>query len=366
MDNPADQFLIDLFLQLVAIDATSGREKSMAGFIRTYLAGTGITIEEDSAGAAEGGDSGNLICRYAGGGSVALLAHMDTVRSTADLKARVLADRITSDGTTILGADNRAGVALILSALNGVANGQLDLEPFTAVFTICEETTLGGSRHLELPAAIEMAFTFDTSLPAGTFISETYGAMAFTARVIGKASHAGTEPEKGINAIMVAARAIAALETGRLDEATTANVGKISGGTAINVVPAQATVDGEVRGRNTGHVEEVIQQFEAAFRSSARTAGAEVEFSAEWHFKPYIIKPTAPIYRRVTAAITKAGLAPRAQVTPGGSDANSVNAKGIPAVNLATGASNVHSDDEFILLADLIHARDILLALLAR
>ncbi|MEE9466401.1 MAG: M20/M25/M40 family metallo-hydrolase [Candidatus Neomarinimicrobiota bacterium] len=366
MDNPADQALIDLFLQLVAINATSRKEKPIADFIRSYLAGADITIEEDSAGEAEGGNCGNLICRYAGGGSVALLAHMDTVRPTADLKAQVLADRITSDGTTILGADNRAGVALILSALKGAAAGQLDLEPFTAVFTICEESTLGGSRRLELPAVIEMAFTFDSSLPPGTFISETYGAMAFTARVIGRASHAGTEPEKGINAIMVAAQAIAALETGRLDKDTTANFGMISGGAATNVVPAQATVDGEVRGRDTGHVEEVIQQIEAAFRNAARSAGAELEFSAEWHFKSYLIKPATPIYRRVKAAIAKTGLEPRAHVTPGGSDANSVNAKGIPAINLATGASNVHSDDEFILLADLLHARDILLALMAR
>ncbi len=360
-----DQGLIDLFLKLVVIDATSRREKRLADFIRSYLAGSGIAIEEDTAGEAEGGDCGNLICRYGGGGQVALLAHMDTVSPTADLKPQLLSDRITTDGTTILGADNRAGLALILDALEGAASGRLNLQPFTAAFTICEETNLGGSQQLQLPESFEMACVFDSSLPPGSFVAQTYGAMAFQAQVTGRAAHAGVEPEKGINAIMVAAQAIARLETGRLDENTTANFGTIAGGTAINVVPAEATVKGEVRGRDNDRVEEVIHYIEAAFRQAAKAAGAQLAFTAQWHFRPYLLEPGDAIYQRVQTAIATAGLEPQPQVSAGGSDANALNAKGLPAINLGVGVRHCHSVDEYILLEDLLHARDILQAIVA-
>ena len=290
---------------------------------------------------------------------------MDTVSPTADLKPQLLADRIASDGTTILGADNRAGLALILDALKGASEGRLDLQPFTAAFTICEESNLGGSQHLQLPGSIEMACVFDSSLPPGSFVAQTYGAMAFEALVTGRAAHAGLEPEKGINAIMVAARAVAGLETGRLDENTTANFGLISGGTAINVVPAEASVNGEVRGREPGRVEEVIRHIEAAFQQAAKAAGAKLVFSADWHFRPYLLGPDDAVYQRVRTAITAAGLEPQPQVSPGGSDANALNAKGLPAINLGVGVHHCHSVDEYILLEDLLHARDILQAIVA-
>ncbi len=361
----SDQDLIDLFLKLVSIDATSSREKPVADFIRSYLAASGIAIEEDAAGEAQGGDCGNLICRYGGGGQLALLAHMDTVSPTADLKPQLLSDRITSDGTTILGADNRAGLALILDALQGAARGRLNLQPFTAAFTICEETNLGGSQHLQLPDSIEMACVFDSSLPPGSFVAQTYGAMAFEALVTGRAAHAGIEPEKGINAIMVAARALGGLETGRLDENTTANFGLITGGTAINVVPAEASVKGEVRGREPGRVEDVIHHIEAAFQQAAKAAGAQLAFTAQWHFRPYLQGPDTPIYQKVRTAIATAGLEPQPQVSAGGSDANALNAKGLQAINLGVGVRHCHSEDEYILLEDLLHTRDILQAIVA-
>ena len=199
--------LIDIFLDLVAIEGLSGREKLVADYIRQFCAQYDVTIEEDNTHKLFGGNSGNLICRVGNGGDIALLSHMDTARSTKGVRPLVKADRITSDGTTVLGVDNRVGIAVTLYTLARVFDELKSPPGFTVAFTICEETTMIGSKHIDL-GAINMAVIFDSALRPGNFICQSYGSQRFDITVTGKAAHSGLAPEHGINAIKTAATAI--------------------------------------------------------------------------------------------------------------------------------------------------------------
>jgi tripeptide aminopeptidase len=357
--------LIDLFLRLAPIEALSQHEAAVAAFAGDFLSGLGLRPFRDDSRDKTGSDSGNLLCRVGDGGEALFLAHMDTARSTAAVRPRVLEDRILSDGTTVLGVDNRAGMALILHALEAhLASGRPG--NFTVAFTVCEETTLAGSLALELDPRLRKCFIFDSSLPPGSFITSGSGAKTFTVSVRGVAAHSGLAPEKGINAIAVAARALARVEQGRVSDSTTVNIGTFQGGTAVNVVSDSAALLGEVRSRDMARIDETLAQIRRLFAEEARSAGAGLEFADQWDFRPYDIPADAPVYRDVAAALRATGLAPNPVASLAGSDANSLNGRGLPAINLGIGAQNPHANDEFILRADFRRACALALELMAR
>lgn len=352
MDMQIDKRLIDLFLDLVRIDGPSGREGKVAAFVKSFCARLNLSVREDDAHRHSGGDSGNLICRIGPGGDFALVSHMDTAASTADLKPVISRDRVTSDGTTILGADNRAGIAAILYSVEKLAGAGAALGDFTIVFTIDEERDLVGSKRLQLDPNIKMAFAFDSHFRPGHFIYRTYGSKHFTVKIQGEAAHAST-PEKGISSIHIASLALAGIALGKVDDETTANVGIISGGTATNTVPGETMLKGEVRSAHPARVDSLIGKIERRFAETAERSGGASHFKSEWVFQPFLLSPDAEVYKRIEAAIEAVGLEPRAMMTAGGSDANNLNAKGIQSVNVGIGAQNAHSTDEFILLEDL-------------
>ncbi len=355
--------LVERFVGLARIDAVSRRERPVADAVRAALEELGLEVEEDAAGAGGPESSGNLICRVHGGGDLAVVAHMDTARPTAGMEPVVEADRIVSDGSTILGADNRAGVAAILHAVERVVRDGLATPGFTAVFTVCEETDMAGARSVELPEMVRMAVVFDSSLPPGAYIYRAYGARCFEVEVRGRASHAAIAPERGVDAIGVAARALAGLEVGRVDPETTVNVGRIEGGEAVNVVPSRCRVEGEVRSLRRDRVDALVDDVEARFRRAAGESGAEMELRSRWDFEPFAVDPESEVCERVRGALGRLGLAPEAVTSPGGSDANALNARGIPAVNVGIGAQNPHADDELILKRDLAATAELVLEL---
>jgi len=347
-----DQILIDLFLDLVQIDGLSGNEAGVADYIKNFTRNLGFSCLEDEAARFSGGNSGNLICRVGSGGDTVLTAHMDTARPTKNLKAQVLSDRIVSDGTTILGADNRAGLAVLLYLLRRVAAGNPDNLNFTLAFTICEETSMAGSKNIDL-SGIRQGFVFDSSARPGNFIFQAYGAQSFEISVNGRASHSGIAPERGIHAIKIAASALAELPVGRIDEETTMNFGIIRGGSAVNVVPDQVIIEGEIRSSGINRIPELGQRIESTFKQKAQAAGGTSLYTAHWDFMPYRVDPASTVFRRISAAIERVGLEPKPVISKGGSDANSFNAKGIQTVNIGIGAQNPHANDEFIYLDDL-------------
>ncbi|MCX6557224.1 MAG: M20/M25/M40 family metallo-hydrolase [Candidatus Aminicenantes bacterium] len=345
--------LHEIFLQLIKIDALSQHEKPVADYIHGFLRALKLKPRLDASSGKTGSDTGNLICEVGGGGDTMFLAHMDTARSTAAVKPQVLADRIVSDGTSVLGVDNRAGIAMILCALEKALKGKNIANDFTVAFTTCEESSLAGSMNLEVVARIKKCFIFDSSLPPGTFIASSCGAKNFNVVVKGKAAHSGLAPEKGINSIAVVARALSQIQQGRIGAASTVNVGLISGGSAVNVVPEETRLTGEVRSTEMAMIDEIIQEIKSVFAKETSAAGAGLKFSHEWDFKPYRIPAEAEIYREVAAVMAKVGLTPVAVASLAGSDANSLNGRGIAAINLGIGAQNPHANDEFILKADL-------------
>jgi tripeptide aminopeptidase len=343
-----DRRLIDLFLELAAIEGLSGKERAVADRVTGFLRGLDLETAEDA--------TGNLVCRVGGGGDRALFSHMDTARSTKGVAPRVLDDRIVSDGTTVLGVDNRLGCALILRTVERAVREELSGAGFTAAFTVCEETTLAGSKNIAPGSHVRMAFVLDSAHRPGRYIVRGFGARRFRAEITGRAAHAGLAPERGVDAIRIAARAIAGMPLGRIDPSTTANIGSITGGTFTNVVPETAVLEGEARSDRAERADEIVAAIRSALEASAGEAGGTVRFESRWEFAPYQVPEDSPARLAVEEAIRRAGLAPEPVVSAGGSDANSLNARGIPAVNLGIGAQNPHGNDEFVLLEDMERA----------
>lgn len=356
-----DPRIIEIFKEVTVIPALSGKERPMADYIHNFVSRLGLNSYEDNTFTRWNGDAGNILCPVAGGGDFIMTAHMDTPRPTTETKVIVDEEKITSDGTTALGVDNRAGVTILLYTLEKIVKENIQTRGFTVAFTTCEETTLDGSMNIPLRKEIDMAFVFDSSMRPGNFVCESCGAIAFKATFIGKASHSGIAPEKGINAIVAAAKAISTIPIGRVNDTTTVNVGMIHGGEAVNVVPPQATIDGEIRSMDLQLVEDLAKKIQTTFEAAAAEVGAGLEFTARWDFTPYHINNEDRVFQEISRAIEKTGLTPNPYVSWGGSDANSFNRRGIKAVNIGIGAQNPHANTEFIYLEDLQKSADIAL-----
>lgn len=360
------QRLIDLFLEVAQISALSGNEKPVADYIKSFLTKLNYTVSEDNSTEYTKSNTGNLICRIGDGGNFILLSHMDTARSTENLKPIILNDRIVSSGDTVLGVDNRAGVAVLLYILETIAKEKVSVKDFTVAFTTCEETTLFGSKNLGVNGQIKNGFIFDSGYRPGNFIYSACGAIGLKIKIFGKASHSGIAPEKGINSMLAASKAISQLPLGRIDEETTMNIGLFKSGSAVNVIPEFTELEGEVRSFNIKKAEDNFNLLVSIFKSEAEKIGAKIEIDYYWDFVPYTIPESSFVFKETVRAIKNVGLEPTPKISLGGSDANSLNGRGIESVNLGIGAQNPHSNDEFIFIEDLIKSAEIALELVKK
>lgn len=362
--------LVELFLEAVKVDAQSLRERPMAQFVCSALSGLPVTIHEDNIAHTINGECGNLICVPswfdASRPAIALFAHMDTPRSTVGVHPVLSDSRITSDGTTILGVDNRAGSSVLVHVLKehlrSVHRGN-----FIMVFTVAEEVGMFGSKHVDLePYDVRMGFVFDCSKRPGVFIQSAVGCSLYDAMFIGKAAHAGVAPENGVSAIQLAAKAISQIPMGRLSPTMTSNVGMIAGGTATNVVAERCTIQGEVREFIPAMIDEHLAMLQKSFEGTAHGMGGSVEFESRVDFPPFSLSADSEVFRTTVDVLRSVGLTPTPIQYLGGSDANMLNQKGIPSVNLGIGAQNPHANNEFILLEDLHKSAEIAKTLIAR
>lgn len=360
------QRLIDLFLEVAKINALSSNEKPLADFIKTFLSNYNYIVNEDNAAKFTNSNTGNLICKIGSGGSLVLLSHMDTARPTENVNPIITQDKIFTSGDTVLGVDNRAGVSVLLYTLEKIVKENIPVKDFTIAFTTCEETTLFGSKNLGINGEIKTGFVFDSSYRPGNFIYSACGAMGFNMKIFGKASHSGISPEKGINSLQIAAKAISKLPLGRIDEETTMNIGRLSSGTAVNVIPEVTELVGEVRSFDLKKAEHYFNLLVNTFQKESDSAGAKIELDYFWDFQPYTISESADVYKKVVNAIKSVGLEPIPKISLGGSDANSLNGRGIESINLGIGAQNPHSNDEFIFIEDLIKTAEIALELIKK
>lgn len=357
--------LVNTFLELVRIDSPSGHEEAIGRDLTARLEALGLTVTQDS--------TGNLIARQNGAGEGAndppllLSAHMDTVGTDTNIQPVIADGIIRSDGATILGADDKSGVAVILEVLRVLAEEGLAHPPLEVVITVNEEQGLVGAKSLDTSQLLAReGIVLDSGGVIGTVIvSAPYQDKLFVT-VHGRAAHAGAEPERGINAIRVAAEAIAAMPLGRIDEETTANVGIIRGGVATNIVPDEVELHCEARSRDEAKLIAQMQAMRAALEEAAARHKATVDLQQERSYNGFSLSAKTPIVERAVAAVEALGLAPLLLPSGGGSDANILNAGGISTINLSTGMVEVHTVNEHISIEDLTQSAKLLLQILAR
>ncbi|MDZ7267135.1 MAG: M20/M25/M40 family metallo-hydrolase [candidate division KSB1 bacterium] len=359
--------LRDLFLHLAGIPGVSLSERRIADEVTALLQAAGVRVREDDAGGRLQGNAGNLLCFppdfHENSPTLLLSAHLDTVQSTAELQPVVTAREIRSRGDSILGADNRLGLAVLVHLLRTTASGNVPHQNFMVAFTVAEELGMLGAAQLDLsPYHISGGFVFDCSKRPGIYIREAAGSTVFKMTFLGKAAHAGVAPEEGINAISLACRALAGVASGRIEDDLVLNLGRINGGSATNVVPDRVTVEGEIRSFSA----ERLRRHLASLRQTCEQAlphPQALPFESQTDFAPYVLTPEAPVVQHLERALKKVQLTPQPIRYMGGSDANVWNAKGIPAVNLGIGAQKPHSFEEFVLLEDLFKTAEIAFAL---
>jgi tripeptide aminopeptidase len=340
----------------------------MADAVAGELRALGLQVEEDASGAETGSDAGNLLARVPGpegARTIMLCAHLDTVPLTGPVDVDEADGVLTNRHDAILGADNKAAVATILATARHFANERppVGLE---LVFTTSEEPGLRGAKAFDRQLLqSEFGFVFDHATPIGDLIVAAPSYFRVEARFRGKAAHAGIRPEEGRNAIAAAARAVAALRLGRLDKGTTANVGRIEGGTATNVVAERCRVELEVRSLDHDHAGQVASEVVDALTAGASDAECDVELLVEQDFRAYKLSRSAPPVLAATAALADIGIEARAIATGGGSDAHVFQGRGLPCLNVANGTEGNHEPDERVTVQALETMLDVTFGIVA-
>lgn len=360
--------LSDLFGQLCCEPSPSYSEAAVAGLIKAELDSRGLGWSEDRTGELTGSDCGNILVRIGGSqastrSALLLCAHMDTV-PPAGRPEPELVDGFWRNGSEgILGVDNKAAVAALLTAARVWALTPPPV-PVELLFTTAEEVGLKGSAafdHSLLDA--EVAVMFDHPSPLGTVVCSSPAHHSFTARLRGRAAHAGVDPAAGRSAIAAAAEAITGIQSGQLDNGLTVNIGLIDGGTAINVVPEHCRIDGEVRGVDPADLAGALATITDSLQRSAEAHGCALSIESSLSFPGYDHGPSHAGRILAEAALESLGLAPVPVRSAGGSDANVLDARGIPSVNLGDGSSDTHTSEERISDADLHQLLELVLAL---
>ncbi len=361
--------LTGAFLELVAIDSESYHESAISQHLQGIAVGLGLESFSDSAGEELGSETGNLYIRVPARGwdipPLCLSAHMDTVTPGRGIVPLVRDGVIRSSGDTVLGADCKVGVAAILELLYMSAEGNLKHGPLEIVFSVAEEQGLRGIRYVDMNSlASRRALVLDGSGPVGCAIiaSPTQDNIEFTVR--GKAAHAGVEPEAGINAIQAAARAVSAMSLGRVDAGTTANIGIIEGGIAVNIVPERVTVRGEVRSLDPSSLLAQEERMVETARSACEEYGADIDIDIQRAYDGYEIRPDEPLLALAEHAAGAESISFETATTGGGSDANFLNRIGITSMVLNMGARQCHTVNEYIELSEMENLTRLIAAML--
>jgi tripeptide aminopeptidase len=358
--------LLDDFVRLCEIESPSRRERGVVDAVRADLVRLGLEVEEDDSGRDTGSEAGNLLARIPGpegARTVLLCAHLDTVPLNGPVEVVRENGVLTNRHEAILGADNKAAVATILgTARRLVAEGSpVGVE---LLFTTCEELALAGAKAFDRSRLrAEFGYVFDHASPVGELVTASPTYYRLDADFRGQAAHAGIRPEKGRNAIAAAANALAAMRIGRLDDATTANIGQIEGGTAANVVAERCQVVLEARSLDDIRAGEVVSAMVDAVTEAASEADCDVETVVERHFQAYRFARTTPVVEVAAEALRRRGIEPVYINTGGGSDANALIAAGLPVLNVANGTERNHEPTESVTVEALEQILDVTLAI---
>ncbi len=367
--------LAETFLNLVSIDSISRQEKHLSREIIRLTEPMVSAVYIDHAGDLIGGNSGNLILKVKGNRPVEPLmfnAHMDTVTPGEGVGAEFKNGIFTSDGSTILGADDKSAIAIIIETLRILHEQNAPHGPLDIVFTVCEEIGLQGAKHLDFSLIdAKWGYALDTA-DTECIITQAPAANYLEMIVHGKDAHAGADPEKGINAIWLASKAISRLDLGRVDEETTCNIGVMEAPGATNIVPSRVVVKGEARSHDENKLATVTRRIVSSFenvieeyKQSRVTDGLPMlEVKVENEFPRTHIPHHHPVILLAQKAAGNLGRSLSLKRTGGGSDANIFFSKGIVTAVIGTGMKDIHTVRESIALADMAKTVSLLLEII--
>ncbi|ANY71892.1 hypothetical protein BBD41_04435 [Paenibacillus ihbetae] len=362
--------IIQEFMELVQVDSETKHEETISGVLKEKFVGLGLEVFEDDAKEKTGHGAGNLIITWKAEGveqapKVLFTCHMDTVTPGRGIKPALGEDGwIRSDGTTILGADDKAGIAALLEAIRVIQENKVPHGQIQFVITVGEESGLVGARALD-PKYLEaeMGFALDSNGELGSIVVAAPTQAKIKMIIKGKSAHAGVNPEDGISAIQVASKAISKMKLGRIDQETTANIGKFQGGGATNIVCDYVEIDAEARSIVQEKVDKQVGEMREALETTVREYNANCEFISEIVYPAYSFNEHDALVQLAQRAIRGLGMQADTFTSGGGSDANIFNGLGIPTVNLAIGYRDIHTTKERIKAEDLVKAAQIVVAI---
>ncbi len=355
--------IVDRFMQITAIPAVSLKERVIIDYLKKWLSDRNFTFIEDSAGEKNGGNAGNLICKVPANtnSTVTLLlsAHVDTV---SDSCANPVIDdgKVISSDPHILGADDRAGVNVLLEILQRVADRKIQHPNLEIVFCVAEEIGLQGSRYLDYSLlSARHGINFDSSSPVGKVIVSAPNKVEFTIKITGQEAHAAIAPDKGVSAILAAAQVITALNQWQKPGDTVFNIGTVTGGGHTNVIPGKVLLHGEMRSFSRATIDENLARMDEIIARESSAAGTTYQFEHILKYSDFNLAPESVAYQLSCAAITGLEVPFEPIRTFGGSDANNYNKHNIATVNLGMGYVNNHSHKEYISVDDLVLSAEI-------
>lgn len=353
--------LVNEFIELIKVDSETKNEKAIAKVLTDKFEALGLEVIEDDSAKRTGHGAGNLICNLPATSSsdeetptLLFTSHMDTVVPGQNIKPSIKDGYIVSDGTTILGADDKAGLAVMFEAIrllkeNKVAHGSLQF-----VITAGEESGLVGAKEIDQNLLTsDYGYALDSDGEIGSIVVSAPYQAKFHVIIEGKSAHAGVAPEKGVSAITLAAKSIAQMKLGRIDEETTANIGSFQGGKQTNIVCDHVEIFAEARSLKETKLNDLIEQIKSKFEETTESLGGKATVNVELMYPGYLYDQEADVVRNAQVAAKELGFPSELLNSGGGSDANIFNGYDIPTVNLSVGYENIHTTSERIHTNDL-------------
>ncbi|MDV2580898.1 M20/M25/M40 family metallo-hydrolase [Alkalibacillus haloalkaliphilus] len=363
-----EQRLIDEFIELVQIDSETKHEQKIAEVLKQKLTDLGLDIKEDDAKEKTGHGANNLICTLKGTKNSAdpiyFTSHMDTVVPGKGIKPSIEGDYIVSDGTTILGADDKAGIAAMIEMIKRLKEEEIEHGDIQLIITVGEESGLVGAKALDATLVkAKYGYAVDSNGYVGNIVvaAPSQAKLEITSR--GKKAHAGVAPEEGVSAITLAAKAVSKMPLGRIDDETTANIGRFEGGQATNIVCDEAYILAEARSLEPEKLEKQIEKMQKACRQAKEEVGGEVEVKVNYMYPGYKHQEGDQVVEVAREAAKSIGRTSELEASGGGSDANIIAGLGIPTVNLCVGYENIHTTDERMPVGELVKIAELLTAI---
>ncbi len=362
--------LIKLFSDLVSIDSPTLGERQASEYVKSKLQELGAEYYEDDAGTQIGGECGNIFAEIPGHNSskepILLCTHLDTVDPSKGKMAIVHSDgKITSTGSTVLGADDFSGVAAILEVLTELKENNEDHRPVELIFSVAEESYCTGIRYFDFSKCkSKIGFVLDLTGVVGTVAVSAPTILSFEITLHGKAAHAGFTPELGINTVTAGANAISKLQQGRLDSATTLNFGVITAGKAPNIVSDEFILRGEIRCAEHQRAIDIYKHVCDTFRNEAAAIGAEAKFSHDIPIHAYRVENDSTALAMFSSACNQCGFNIQKTDTFGGSDNAALKVNGFDSIVIANAMFNCHSTDEYTTVSDMSKTAEIVYHLL--